>query len=129
MSDVKCADCDSDLDELIGLPLEERLPCPKCGSMNRQYSKSLEGCLYLHSRRRIRGRRGGVGKWFIEIVTGTDWSIRFRKFMRKLRLIDREKDLYEEKVIDPETGMAIHHTKERLSNHTDHGSAKGDKSS
>jgi hypothetical protein len=49
--------------------------------------------------------------------------------MRKLRLIDREKDWYEEKVIDPETGKAIHHTKECLSNHTDHGSAKGDKSS
>lgn len=76
-------------------------------------------------RRIIHGRRGGIGKWFIQIIIGTDWSIRFRKFMQKLRIIDKEKNLYEETVIDPQTGRIIHHTKEPLSEHTGHGSAKG----
>jgi len=47
--------------------------------------------------------------------------------MQKLRLIDREKDLYEEKVVDPQSGTVIHHSKEPLSKHTGHGSEEGNK--
>lgn len=75
----------------------------------------------------MRVRRKGPGKWFIEVITGADWSTKFQKFMQKLRLIDREKDLYEEKVVDPQSGTVIHHSKEPLSKHTGHGSEEGNK--
>ncbi|MCH8030161.1 MAG: hypothetical protein IH874_09590 [Candidatus Dadabacteria bacterium] len=128
MSDVRCGECKAILDEVVGLPMEERLPCPNCGSMKRLYSQVCEGKSDSHSNLRIRGRRGGVREWFVEIITGTDWSTRSQRFMRKLRVIDREKDLYEESVVDPQSGRVVHNTKERLSKHTDHGSAKGKKS-
>lgn len=128
MSDVRCGQCNSVTDEPLGLPVEARQACPNCGSKSRRFSKLAEGELKLHSKRRIRGRRGGIRKWFIEIVTGADWSTRFQKFMNKLRLIDRDKDFYEEKVHDPDTGDVIHHVKGPLSKHTGHGSDKDSKS-
>jgi len=127
MSDVRCGQCKAILEEVVGLPMEERLPCPDCGSKKRLYSESCEGALHLFSKLRIRGRRGGAGKWSIEIITGADWSERFQRFMQKRRLIDREKDLYEEEVVDPKSGRIVCHKEERLSKHTGHGSAKGKK--
>lgn len=96
--------------------------------MKRLYSILCEGRLDFHSKRRIRGIRAGVKKWFVEIVKGADWSTRFQRYMQKLRVIDREKDLYKENVFDPQSGRVIHNWKDPLSKHTSHGSAKGKKS-
>ena len=45
--------------------------------------------------------------------------------MEKRRLIDRDGDRYEESVVDPATGETIHECTEPLSEHWNHGSAKG----
>ena len=44
--------------------------------------------------------------------------------MRKYRTIDRDNDLYEEKVTELETDEIIHHCKEPLSTHKNHGTVK-----
>lgn len=44
--------------------------------------------------------------------------------MRLTRLFDKESDIYEEVVIDPDTGDVIHQNKEPLTKHQGHGSAK-----
>lgn len=59
-----------------------------------------------------------------EMLSIKDWSRHFLKWMNKLRIIDREKDLYVEKITDPDTNKIIHHTNEKLSEHINHGSAK-----
>lgn len=44
--------------------------------------------------------------------------------MLLMRLIDRENNLYHEKVISIDTGEIVHECKEKLSDHSGHGSAK-----
>jgi len=44
--------------------------------------------------------------------------------MHKERIIDREKDLYFEKVKDKETGQVVHECDEPLGEHRWHGSAR-----
>ena len=46
------------------------------------------------------------------------------KFVLREEVIDRDKDVYFEKVTDYEDGRTIHHCEERLSEHKGHGSAK-----
>jgi hypothetical protein len=60
----------------------------------------------------------------VEILAGENLQKKTGKWMDKHRRIDHPADQYEETVTDPETGEIIHHCKERLSEHTGHGSAK-----
>jgi hypothetical protein len=59
-----------------------------------------------------------------EIVVGVDWSRSRQKWVHVERFISRFLDSYSETVVDPESGEVIHHCHERLSEHTNHGSAK-----
>lgn len=121
---TRCADCDKELDESPNLPVDRRLPCPSCGSTKRNQSVSIYGTLEMHSSLTAKGRHKDKRRPFIEIFSGADFSRRLRKWMQKLRLIDRDRDIYEEEVTDPSTGKVIHKTKENLREHTGHGSAK-----
>jgi hypothetical protein len=66
----------------------------------------------------------GEQKPYSEGISGDDLHRKSGKWMKKERLIDREKDHYKEVVTDPQTGQVIHHCDEPLSKHTGHGSAK-----
>jgi hypothetical protein len=46
------------------------------------------------------------------------------RWMRKERIIDRDRDFYKEVVIDPTDGTVVHQNEEPLSDHFGHGSAK-----
>jgi len=46
------------------------------------------------------------------------------KPVRKVRVIDREKDTYLERICDKKTGKVIHESIEPLSDHEGHGSDK-----
>lgn len=120
----RCANCGQGIDESPNLSVDKRYPCSKCGSLNRTQSVSITENLKIHGSLTAKGKRVGNKRPFKEVFSGTDFSHRFRKGMQKLRLIDRDKDIYEEEVTDPETGNTIHKTKEKLSDHTGHGSAK-----
>lgn len=78
----------------------------------------------IHSEFSINVKDPNKKKPTYEMFSIKDWSTRFRKWMNKLRIIDRDNDLYVEKITDPETNEIIHHTNEKLSGHTNHGSAK-----
>jgi hypothetical protein len=47
---VFCKNCGQELDEALGLPLDERNPCPSCGSMSRHFTKEFGGSLTLSGR-------------------------------------------------------------------------------
>jgi len=64
------------------------------------------------------------GKALAEGLSGDDLHRDSGKWMKKERVIDREKDLYREVVTDPETGKITHRCEEPLSKHHGHGSAK-----
>jgi hypothetical protein len=75
----------------------------------------------------IQGRdlsRRGKDKVRGEQVVGDVYTHATKKWNRKERLIDRDKDWYSEKIIDSETGEILHFCEEPLSKHQGHGSAK-----
>ena len=101
--------------------------CPKCGldkfgiviefedSIN--ISDSLKGKMKdpkFSSKRNPR----------VEFITGTDISKDNNRLVEKYRLIDKNKNLYKEKIIDKETGEIIKNVEEPLDQHQGHGSAK-----
>jgi hypothetical protein len=119
-----CGQCGAELDEKPTLPVEARAPCPTCGSKIRKFAVSLEGSITPRGRLGYKARHGTGKKPYTEGVTGGSWSYRLLRWLQLKRTVDREADLYEEEVVDPETGEVIHHQKEPLSRHTGHGSAK-----
>ena len=52
------------------------------------------------------------------------FSHRLGKLVLREQVIDRDNDVYFEKVTEYEDGSVIHHCEERLSEHQGHGSAK-----
>lgn len=81
----------------------------------------------MHSSLTAKGKHAGITgrrKWFVETFSGTDWSHRLQRFVRKQRTLDRDNDRYAEKVVDPETGEVLRDVEEPLSDHRGHGSAK-----
>ena len=85
---------------------------------------SLEGTITPRGTLGYKARHGAGKKPYRKGVVGASWSYRLLRWLRLERTIDREADLYEERVTDPETGETIHHQRELLSKHTDHGDAK-----
>ncbi|TAK56829.1 MAG: hypothetical protein EPO24_10580 [Bacteroidetes bacterium] len=118
----KCADCGHTFGEEPELSVDQRNPCPSCGSTKRIHFISINETLQTHSSLVAKGRHPEKKRPFIEIFSGADFSYRFQKWMKKFRLIDRDKNEYE--VRDPETGEIVHKTKQKLTEHKGHGSAK-----
>ena len=124
MTVVKCQGCRTVLEEPQGTPIEERTPCPECGSLQRHFEVSLEGTVSFHAQLGWKARRGGKGKPFLEGKTGDDLYRKTGRWNKLLRRIDRECDWYDEAISDPATGDIIKETHEPLSEHHDHGSTK-----
>lgn len=123
-NDVSCGKCNIALEESSSLNPAERQPCPACGSTTRLYAKELNATIDLHSSLGYKGRRGGKSKPFRWGVVKDSLSIKIGQWMRLTRLFDKETDIYEEVVIDPDTGEVVHQIKEPLTKHQGHGSAK-----
>jgi hypothetical protein len=123
-SGVKCGGCDRVLDESPSLPVEDRTPCPGCGSTLRVMTAHLAAGMAVTSMLRLKARTSGQGKAFAEGKSGQDWSHRLKRWVRLNRLIDRRNDRYRETVTDPVNGAIIHSMDEPLSDHIGHGSAK-----
>ena len=119
-----CASCGKELNESPNISPDKRKPCPSCGSNKRNFSISITETLTLRESIGLKGKRAGLKRPFIEVFSGAQWSHKLKKWIDKIRTIDREKDLYEEKVTDPESREVLHNTKEKLSAHVGHGSAK-----
>jgi phage FluMu protein Com len=121
---VKCGKCGQELIEPTSTPFENRVPCPHCGSFSRAYFASIHETTTIREKIGMKGKRGGTGKPFIETVSGDDLLKTTGKWNKLERVIDRENNLYSEKIIDPETGKIIYQCEEPLSEHKGHGSAK-----
>jgi predicted nucleic acid-binding Zn-ribbon protein len=125
---VTCSNCGEHLPKSSSLRPELREPCPNCGSTQWAFAKNLSGTVEFKSKRRMKARRQGFKKPFIEQVTGDDLHRNTGRWMKLTRVIDRLRDWYHEKVTDPETGRTVHECEEPLSKHQGHGGAKRPKS-
>jgi hypothetical protein len=115
--------CGRVLDEPPGLPVDQRKPCPECGSLGRLHKVEIHEELKLEGHLGMRSRHPGKGKWKVQQHEGDSFFHKTGVWHRVSRLLDRVNDLYRERVID-EHGEVIRDSEEPLSKHIDHGSAK-----
>jgi hypothetical protein len=124
ISNPYCASCGKELNELPNISPNQRKPCPACGSFNRKFLVSIIETMEIHESLGMKGKHAGITRPFIETFSGAQWSYKLKNWIDKIRTIDRDIDLYEEKITDPNSRTVLHHVKEKLSSHTGHGSAK-----
>lgn len=102
--------------------------CPGCGAVGRRHvSIHVTDSATVHEYLGMKVQRAGEKKPYIEAQLGEQLSVRTGRWMTKRRVIDRDADWYEERVVDPESGAVVHECSERLSEHCGHGSARGTK--
>jgi hypothetical protein len=122
VNSVTCAVCSSPLKEKLGLRIKQRHPCPTCGSKKRNISIEMQDSITLRETLYPKGRHSGKKKPFFESISGDDFHRKTGEWMKKLRVIDRDKNEYKEIVTDPKTNSIVHKCEEPLSKHTGHGS-------
>lgn len=126
IGDVCCGDCGEPIEGARpDDPIEGRALCPACGSRRRLVKLFVHDEIKVHSDLKLAKRSPGFrsgGKsrpaqeqWSGEVLSA-DGVLRTRT-----RVVDRERDWYEETVFDPD-GSVHHHDAHRLSEHTGHGS-------
>ena len=109
---IYCGRCKTELDENFDSGVH-RTPCPKCGSTSRTFVEQLSVSAKMSVGMRVKHRRG-PGEPIWESRNEPSFSKKSGKMSRREMTIDRESDLYEELVTDPETGKIIHQCKEPL---------------
>lgn len=99
--------------------------CTGCHNpLNRMYFVEKVYFLNCYPRTELRHERPGIKKPLIEILQGFDFTRSDRTFSQKLRIIDREFNLYVEHIRHV-SGRVIHCTVEKLADHWKRGT--GDK--
>jgi hypothetical protein len=125
---VACSDCGTALPSEWAHQSTEH-SCAQCGSTNRLVCLAVSDSIDLEIHDSVRGkvrntRLPAKKNPRIDFFRGDDLRNSDGKWMRKDRVIDKDRDLYTERVIDPKTGATVHHCEEPLSKHFGHGSAK-----
>ena len=122
---VTCSECGKTLSEP---PDEEnRKPCQFCGSSARTINLLLKEDIHLHEFIDVKKKFPGYPhdkKLRVHLQQGDQLNHGTGKWIKKERLIDKEKNTYSEKIIEPETGKILRQANEPLKNHTGHGSDK-----
>jgi hypothetical protein len=124
-SGVQCGECGRPLDEDRNEP--DRPPCPDCGSTRRAYGCDGETQAGFKERLGVKVKDPvltGRAKYRSEQISGDELNHSTGKWVKKIRVIDRQNDKYLEWVTDAQTGEALHRCEQPLSEHYGHGSAK-----
>jgi hypothetical protein len=119
-----CGNCGHALDESPSTPVEQRQPCPGCGSLGRKVLIEVSDTITVHESVGLKVRHEGERRPFRLGKYGDSLHRLSGKWNRREMTVDRENDRYTERVIDGETGEVIHDVDEPLSDHRGHGSAK-----
>ena len=127
VTNIICADCKA---ELPAEWMRQSVPenkCPQCGSIKKIININIAEHLEIHESLKAKGKNVTMPRKKnprVDIFSGDDLRKSDNRWMKKERVIDKDKNLYKEIVTDPATGKVIHHTEEPLSQHSGHGSAK-----
>ena len=121
---VTCKACGVELGESASAPVEERQPCPNCGSLARHFALTLEGKTSVHSSLGLKAKGGGKGKPFMELKQGDSLSTSRGRWMRLLQIVDRRNNRYRKLVTDPDTGEVLRDVDKPLTEHTGRGDSR-----
>src|SRR4051794_17343023 len=91
---ANCAKCGSPIDERLDEP-GHRSPCPVCGSTTRNLEAALTETMKLHDSLRFR-HKNSSGRKLADGFSGDDLQVSTGIWMRKDRLIDWFRNLYQE---------------------------------
>jgi DNA-directed RNA polymerase subunit RPC12/RpoP len=122
-SRAECGDCGAQLVQ-ARTEAEVALPCPACGSTLRNIFVNVVESAVARDGIGMKAKRVGEKKPFVESLSLPSHSRSLGKLVHHERLIDRDNNLYLEKVTEYETGAVIHEQKEPLSEHVGYGSDK-----
>ena len=122
MSAVTCSQCGSILTDSGNEA--NRQPCPTCGSTSRTFHVHIEEKVGFFGSLGLKQKRKGKKKPIFEEISGTTIRELDGTLVKKVRVIDREKNTYLERICDKKTGEVIHECMETLSDHKGHGSDK-----
>ena len=126
MDNVRCSDCGTELVDEEGTHSK----CKICGSTKRTFYVSIINSVTVNAYQKIKHegynlkRREGRHRAAQETTIGDDYQRKSGKWLKIYRIVDRIHDLYIETLSDPKTGEIVRDFKERLSAHTNHGTAK-----
>ena len=107
-----CARCGQSIEE--GSKIEERVPCPRCGSRDRALSITLTDHVESHEKITVKQRSHAGVRPSLELTSGDDFHRKSGIWMKLERVIDRVKDWYHEVIINPKTGDIVHKCEEPL---------------
>jgi hypothetical protein len=114
---VQCSQCGRALQELPSTPIDEREPCPTCGSVIRTVCVTAVETIRVHEQVRIRSKRPGKGGWLKDVKTGDDYTRDLQAWGGRTLESDSEHNQYREHITLYD-GTVIESTA-RLSNHHD----------
>ncbi len=124
-TEITCGECGELIDEPASTPIDERKPCPRCRSSERDKRVYLTGNQpgpTSHLSAEVRhGAKGEVAP-HQETKIGSVWSGERGRMVKWYRDINREANRYRERIVDPETGEVLRDVDEPLSDHRGHGS-------
>src|SRR6266571_5310776 len=100
---MKCRSCSHPFENVADAPMEQRTPCPRCGSTARVYEIQLSAELGFRSILHAKARHGLVGKIkpFLKLLTGHSFWHDGGKWAHREKIEDSENDHYFEQVVDP----------------------------
>ncbi len=127
---IFCDDCGHQLPKEWNSDASASQPCSECGSDKQRVAIGADDdlALKLYDRIKLKAKDDtypSKKKVRKEIIAGDDKRASRGDYVYKRRVIDRDNDLYIEKVVDKKTGEIIHEVVESLKEHFGHGSAKG----
>lgn len=118
---TECVSCGAVLIEEKNGPRE---PCPKCGGIPRKFFRECKEEIKIYEHLRMKGKHEGKGKPFFDQRAGASFYFKTQEWHHLERLIDKDNDLYIEKITNMETGEIVREVTEPLSLHQGRGSAK-----
>jgi hypothetical protein len=121
---IYCDHCAARIAEQRDLPpLGKHPPCPECGSHRRFYRWTGANAGHATLRLTVE-KKPGDRRRPVEELSGDVYSQSLGRMVRIHRIIDRRRDAYYERVLDPETREVLREVDEALTEHRGRGSAK-----
>ena len=117
----KCVKCRTGLYED---PQHERLPCPKCNSLGRELFEHCEETVVASDGYRATHKRPGIKRPLSEQRRELSYFVKDQEWHVREMLIDRENNLYHERITRFSTGELVHEQRHPLKDHTGHGDDK-----
>lgn len=126
---VKCRNCGVRLPAEWASEPAGANPCPECGSVAKHVDIKIAERVGIIVRETVKGELRNDSlpsnkKRRVKFQTGDEIRRDGKGWVKKDQLLDRDRDLYIEKVVDAESGEVLRDVEEPLSEHRNRGSAR-----